>query len=208
MTAQTKIDPRLELDGLYAARGEAEIVDVPDLAFLMIDGRGDPNTSKAYRDALEALFTVAYTAKFMVKREPDGINFKVMPLEGLWWSDDGSRADGGSKADWNWRMMIMQPQEVRPEIVAGALEGARARRALPALEEVRLEHFEEGPAAQVLYVGPYAGEGDAIAELHSFIEERGYTPRGRHHEIYLRDPRRTAPELLNTIIRQPIAAGP
>jgi hypothetical protein len=207
MTTQTKIDPRRELGRLYAAHREPAIVEVPSLAFLMIDGHGDPNTSPAYTAALEALFSVSYTAKFLLKKEPPGINFKVMPLEGLWWSAETPRLGLVPKADWDWTMMIMQPDEVRPELVAHAIDDARRRRSLPALEGIRLERLDEGPAAQLLHVGPYAEEGPAIARLHAFIAEQGRVPRGKHHEIYLSDPRRAAPEKLKTIIRQPVGAA-
>ncbi len=207
MTTLTKIDPRRELDGLYAARREPAMVEVPSLAYLMIDGRGDPNTSPAYTAALEALFSVAYTAKFLVRAEPQGIDFKVMPLEGLWSSERGHELGLISKADWDWTMMIMQPREVGPEIFSSAIETAKRRKPLPALEQIRLECLDEGRAAQMLYVGPYDEEGPAITRLHAFIAEEGHVPHGRHHEIYLSDPRRAAPEKLKTIIRQPVKAA-
>ncbi|MBI5310907.1 MAG: GyrI-like domain-containing protein [Actinobacteria bacterium] len=173
----------------------------------MVDGKGDPNTSVEYEAAVAALYAVSYTLKFSTKRSPSGVDYKVMPLEGLWWSHDLSDFTTGNKSDWEWTMMIMQPDFVTPEDFEQARDAATAKKDLPAAPKLRLEKFREGSAAQVMYVGPYSDEGPTIKALHEFIEESGYVLDGKHHEIYLGDPRRTAPEKLKTIIRQPCAGA-
>ncbi len=201
----TKIDFKRELSGLYGAKAKPMIVDVPEMAFLMVDGHGDPNTADEYRHAIEALYSVAYTAKFIVKRAPGGVDFSVMPLEGLWWVEDMARFTTAEKSEWQWTAMIMQPDPVTAEVIDAAREQAAKKRELPAIERMRFDRFHEGLAAQVMYRGPYSDEGPTIAALHAFIAEQGYALSGKHHEIYLGDPRRTAPEKLRTIIRQPAA---
>ena len=183
------------------------IVEVPELAFLMVDGRGDPNTSEQYQDALQALYGVAYTLKFALKKADPERDFKVAPLEGLWWADEGRPTMDELQAArdaWNWTMMIALPAEVTAAEVAAAAEAAARRRPSPAISLVRLERLEEGLAAQIMHVGPYSAEAPTIERLHAFVQEQGYELRGRHHEIYLGDPRRTAPERLKTVIRHPV----
>jgi hypothetical protein len=197
----TKVDFKRELPDLYRPGRKPVLVEVPELSFLMVDGHGDPNTSAAYVEAIEALFSISYTLKFTVKH--DGPDYAVMPLEGLWWSHDMATFTTGEKSAWNWTAMIMQPDFVTDAMLAGAVQAAQKKRALPAAPNVRLERFKEGLSAQVMYVGAYADEGPAIKRLHEFIAEQGLSLRGKHHEIYLGDPRRCAPEKLRTIIRQP-----
>lgn len=206
MPELTKVDYKRELSELYRAAREPAIVEVPELAFLMIDGHGDPNTAAEYREAVEALYTIAYTAKFAVKRGPQAIDFGVMPLEGLWWTDDMATFSTANKSDWDWTAMIMQPDPVDSEVFELARETAAEKKPeLAAIGGVRFEHFTEGPSAQLMHVGPYSSEGPTIERLHAFIAEQGYERRGKHHEIYMSDPRRCAPEKLKTIVRQPIA---
>ena len=201
-----KIDLKKELKHLYGATAKTiAVIDVPAMNFLMIDGEGDPNTSDDYRGAVEALFTVSYTAKFMIKKGPAAIDYGVMPLEGLWWTDDPAAFSPDNKDVWQWTAMIMQPEWITAELAVEAGERAAKKKALPALPNVRFQTFEEGKAAQILHVGPYAEERPTIARLHDLIAEEGLSRAGRHHEIYLGDPRRTAPAKLKTIIRQPVA---
>lgn len=200
----TKLDLKRELRELYTATRQPEVIEVPKLAFLMIDGHGDPNTAPEYAEAVQALYTVAYTAKFATKNGPDGVDFTVMPLEGLWWTPDMSTFSTADKSAWDWTMMIAQPDHVTLEVAEQARAAAAAKKGFAAIDRVRYEHFTEGPAAQVLYFGPYANEGPTIQTLHEFIAEQGHSLAGKHHEIYLSDPRRSAPEKLKTIIRQPI----
>lgn len=213
-TEPARIDYRRILHQLYRPGRSPALVDVPPLAYLMIEGRGDPATAAEYTEAMQALFAVAYAAKFTARRDL-GINLTVMPLEGLWWADDPAAfGAGGAAADrdaWRWIAMIMQPDEITPELVASAVTtaGAKASAAggkvpAAALSRLRLERLEEGRCAQVLHVGPYSDEGPTIEQLHAFVAEPGYALTGRHDEVYLGDPRRTAPERLRTVIRQPV----
>jgi hypothetical protein len=202
MTA--KIDPKRELKHLYGARRVPELVDVPELSFLMIDGHGDPNRSPRYRAAVEALYAVSYALKFAIKRA-GGPDHTVAPLEGLWWTQDMASFSVDDKSDWDWTMLILQPAEVTPALVEQTVPEVARRKPLPAAAELRLQRYAEGAAAQLLHLGPYAEEGPTIARLHAFIHDQGYRLRGKHHEIYLGDPRRTAPERLKTIIRQPVS---
>lgn len=198
-----RVDLKKQWKHLYSPSSrQVSVVDVPPMNFLMVDGAGDPNTSPAYREALEALYALSYTLKFQVRKSLS-LDYVVMPLESLWWTDDPAFHLEHKEA-WKWTAMIAQPEPVTPEWFEEARAEVRAKTHLPALERVRLEHYHEGLSAQILHLGPYAAEGPTIARLHDFIREQGYEPSGRHHEIYLSDPRRTAPEKLRTILRQPI----
>lgn len=202
-----KFDVKKDLKHLYAPSAKAvSVVTVPPLRFLMIDGEGDPNTAPAYVQALEALYPLAYTLKFMVKKQSPGQDYSVPPLEGLWWVPDMRKFSMQDKDSWLWTMMIMQPDPVTAEMVAEAVEDVRRKKNPPALAKVRFEVYDEGLAAQILHIGPYAAEAPTIARLHAHIEAGGHTLHGKHHEIYLSDPGRTAPEKLKTIIRQPMEA--
>jgi hypothetical protein len=162
------------------------------LNYVMMDGHGDPNTAVEYRQAVEALYAISYAAKFLVKGAPDGVDYGVLPLEGLWWTVDMSRFSAEDKSAWDWTMMIMQPDVVTAEIFEQAL-AKTAKKGLAAHGRLRLERFAEGSSAQIMHVGPYATEQPTIQRLHAFIAERGLYRRGKHHEIYLSDPGRTAP---------------
>lgn len=200
----TKIDLKKELKHLYRASAKAvgEVV-VPALRYLMIDGQGNPNTSAEYAQAVEALFSVSYTAKFAVKKGAEGIDYAVMPLEGLWWADDLTAFVNGDKANWKWTMMILQPSVVADRVIHEAIAAVRRKKQLPAVEKLRLEEFSEGRCAQILHVGPFSEEGPTIERLHEFIDTRG-EKTGKHHEIYLSDVRRAAPGKWKTILRQPM----
>jgi hypothetical protein len=201
-----KLDLKKDLKHLYnASAKEVVMVDVPPFSFLMIDGAGDPNTAPEYQQALEALYGVAFTLKFAIKNGELGIDYPVMPLQGLWWADDPSDFRLGRKDNWQWTMMILQPDCVTQALVDQALEQVRRKKDLPALPALRFERFREGLAAQILHIGPYAAEAPTIARLHQFIADSGRHLTGKHHEIYLGDPRKSAPEKLKTIVRQPVA---
>lgn len=199
-----KIDLKKELKHLYQPSAKEVVqVEVPTFQFLMVDGEGDPNTSQEYAQAVEALFSVSYTAKFMVKKGAQGVDYAVMPLEGLWWADDMSVFIANDKSRWKWTMMIMQPHFVATEVIQAAISEVKRKKALPAVGKLRLEAFSEGNCAQVLHIGPFSEEGPTIERLHSFIDAR--TGRdGKHHEIYLSDIRRADPAKWKTIIRHPI----
>ncbi len=203
----TKVDLKKQFKHLYnPAAKEAVIVQVPAMQFLMIDGAGNPNTAQEYKDAIEALYGVAYTLKFLIKKE-QAIDYPVMALEGLWWTPDMRTFSIDSKENWLWTMMIMQPEEVTAELFARALEQVKKKKDSPALAKMRLEHFHEGIAVQIMHLGPFSAEGPTIAKLHAFIQEQGYEFDGieqKHHEIYLSDPRRAAPDKMRTVIRQPV----
>ena len=200
-----KVDLKKELKHLYQPSAkEVVIVQVPKQQFIMIDGQGDPNTSKEFREAVEALFSTAYSLKFMVKKGETGIDYGVMPLEGLWWSEDVTTFSVENKSDWKWTLMIMQPEFVTRELFAIALQQVKKKKSLDALSKLRLEAFAEGKAAQILYVGPFSEEGQTIENIHSYIKQNGYRASGKHHEIYLSDITKTAPDKLKTIIRQPV----
>lgn len=200
-----KVDLKKELKQLYQPSSkEVVIVQVPKQQFIMIDGQGDPNTSKEFREAVEALFSTAYALKFMVKKGETGVDYGVMPLEGLWWSDDLTTFSVENKSDWKWTLMIMQPEFVTRELFDIALHQVKKKKNLSALSKLRLESFTEGKAAQIMYVGPFSEEGPTIANIHSYIKQKGYGASGKHHEIYLSDITKTAPDKLKTIIRQPV----
>lgn len=200
-----KIDYKKELKHLYAASAKnVEAVEVPQMNFLMIEGEGDPNTSQSFQDAVEALFSVSYTLKFMVKKGKQGIDYGVMPLEGLWWADDMSRFSIENKDIWKWTLMIMQPDCVTGDLVAEAIEQVKKKKSLTALPKLCFEAFSEGKAAQILHVGPFSEEGPTIQRVHDFIRAMKHKLSKKHHEIYLSDIRKAAPEKLKTIIRQPL----
>jgi hypothetical protein len=199
----SKLDLRKELKEYYTAKKEPEIIDVPPGKFLAITGRGEPG-GEEYSAALQALYGLSYTLKFRCKAE--GRDFTVMGLEGLWWWDEEavfSLEEAPPRDRWSWKSMIRQPDFITPEMVEEIRPEVRGKRGL-AVDRVDLETFHEGLSAQVMHVGPYSEEGLTIRRLHEFIGERDYRSRGRHHEIYLSDPRRTAPERIRTILRQPI----
>ncbi len=189
---------------LYFPPAQPVVVEVPPLHFLMIDGHGDPNKEESYQEAIEALFSISYTLKFAIKKE-SGIEFRVFPLEGLWWVKDMRQFTTEDKSNWDWTMMIAQPEVVTVEWVECArAEVLKKKKGLDAVKQVRFEMNAEGLSVQLMHIGPYAEEGANIARLHAFIHENGYEVNGKHHEIYLSDVRRSAPEKLKTVIRQPI----
>lgn len=196
--------PKLS-DVLRPKATEPEIVDVPPALFVMVDGEGDPNRSTEFQESIGALYSIAYGLKFLLKKT--GVEYRVSPLEGLWWAPDMKVFNLERKAAYRWTLMIALPDQVSAREFEEVRHDARKRHPSAALEQARLERFHEGVAAQIMHIGPYATEGTTIARLHAFIADHGYTFNGlvqKHHEIYLGDPRRAAPEKLKTIIRQPI----
>lgn len=190
---------------LYRAGRKPALVEVPELAFVVIDGHGDPNTSPAYAEALQALYRLSYGLKFGLRREL-GLESRVGPPEGLWSAADPAAWSALPRSAWAWTMMIRQHDAVTPELFE-AVRAAALRRGPASVSQARLDRLCEGKCAQVLHFGPYSAEAPTIAGLHAFIRETGLRLHGRHHEIYLGDPRRTAPERLRTIIRQPVGEG-
>ncbi|QIK64363.1 hypothetical protein G7068_14980 [Leucobacter viscericola] len=202
-----KVDFKKELDAYQAKRGQFRVLDVPAMQFLMIDGHGDPNTAPEYAAALEALYPLAYKLKFASKREL-GRDYVVMPLEGLWWADDmNSFTAGRDKSQWDWTMMIMVPDWIDAAMFAAARDQVAAKDGPARLDEVRLETLTEGQCVQTLHVGSYDDEAPLLEQMHTrFIPDNSLRMTGKHHEIYLGDPRKVAPEKLRTILRQPVAA--
>lgn len=205
-----KIDLRKELKHLYAPSArKVQIVDVPEFQFAMLDGAieagAEPGTSPAFTDALQALYGISYTLKFMSKlRAENPIDYPVMALEALWWVGEGG-FDFNRKDNWAWTAMILQPDHITPAMFQEGLAQLRKKRGdSPALGKLRLERFHEGLAVQIMHIGPYSEEPATIERLHAFASENGYRLRGKHHEIYMGDPRRAAPEKLKTILRQPV----
>jgi hypothetical protein len=200
-----KTDFKRTLKALYAPSSKSfSIVDVPPMQFLMIDGHGDPNTAPAYQEAVEALYAVAYGAKFASKREFDR-DYVVPPLEGLWWAEDVQAFPSRDKGSWDWTMMIMQPERITEAMVEAARARAGEGKELPALPKLRLETYREGLSVQILHLGSYDDEAPTIARMHvEFMPAQGLAPAGKHHEIYLSDPRRVVPEKLRTVLRQPV----
>ncbi|WP_166350145.1 GyrI-like domain-containing protein [Phytoactinopolyspora limicola] len=201
-----KFDVKKDRKDLYAPHArDFQLVEVPEMAFLMVDGDGDPNTSELYREAVEALYAVAYTLKFASKNQL-GRDYVVAPLEGLWWAEDYAVFKSRDKNKWQWTMMINQPEWITQSMVDDAIQTTASKKDLPALGRLRFERYTEGPAAQIMHIGPYDDEAATLQRLHDdYLPANGLTLRGRHHEIYLGDPRKTEPAKLKTILRQPVA---
>jgi hypothetical protein len=200
-----KIDLKKDLKFLYhPSSKKVEIVAVPKMNFLMIDGKGDPNTSQDFKDAVEALFGLSYTIKFMVKKSEIAIDYGVMPLEGLWWTDDMSNFTIEDKSSWKWTLMIMQPEFITQDVFDKAIEELGRKKNPVALGKIRFESFLEGKSAQVMHIGPFSEEGPTVENVHKFIKKNGSGIRGKHHEIYLSDIRKGDPTRWKTVIRQPL----
>lgn len=203
-----KTDFKRQIPTYTARRGTFEVVTVPAMQFLMLDGDGDPNTSTAYADSLATIYPVAYTLKFRSKGDL-GRDYTVMPLEALWWADDmATFTSARDKSRWSWTLLNMVPDWIAAEHLETARRVVERKGGAPALEALRLERFDEGLAVQTLHVGSYDDEGPVLEAMHhDVIPAQGLRMTGRHHEIYLSDPRRTAPAKLRTILRQPVARG-
>lgn len=199
-----KIDFRAERPDLYKPSAEQfSIVEVPPYRFLIVDGRGDPNTSEAYGQAVEALYALSYALKFASKKQLER-DYVVLPLEGLWHSEHRDAFPNRRKDQWSWTMMIRQPDWITDDMVDDA-RSTSAKKNLVALDAVRSELFEEGKSVQIMHIGSYDDEAPTIARLHEqFLPENGLVENGLHHEIYLGDPRRVEPAKLKTILRQPV----
>ena len=200
---------------LKVRKGAVDMVDVPEFGFVAVTGTGEPGGAE-FTEAVQALYSVSYGARFRLKKLT-GEAPRVMPLEGLWWVDDPAQQDivaavargevtmaGSDRGSWRWQALIMQPDPVDAELIAAATAEAAGKKDLPGLARLEYIRWAEGRCAQLLHIGPYAAEAPSIAALHEAIAEAGCRPRGRHHEIYLGDPRRSAPEKLRTIIRHPV----
>ncbi|GAA1688264.1 hypothetical protein GCM10009830_39810 [Glycomyces endophyticus] len=199
-----KYDVKKARKDLYAPSAkDFALVEVPELRYLAVDGRGDPNTAPAYTGAVEALYATAYALKFASKAE--GRDFTVGPLEGLWRADDPAAFLTRAKAEWDWTMLISLPEWITDAQVAAAVAKTAAKQDNPALAELRVLALTEGPSVQILHLGSYDDEGPVLARLHTeYMPANGLAFNGDHHEVYLSDPRRTAPAKLKTVLRQPV----
>jgi len=204
-----KLDLRKELKHLYNPSAKiVDVVNVPKFIFLMLDGKIGPGetieTSQEFQNAIQALYGASYTLKFTSKlRKKNPIDYPVMALEGLWWTASGE-FDFSKKEDWRWTMMILHPKHITEKMLVDALKRLKEKRDNPSLSKLRLEGFHEGLSMQIMHVGPYSEEPRTIEKMKNFAQEKGYSLRGKHHEIYLGDPRRAKPEKLRTILRHPI----
>lgn len=199
-----KIDLKKEYKKFYnPSSKEPEIIEAPEFKFLMIDGMGIGN--EEYQLSIQALFGVSYKTKFMIKKER-GIDYSVMPLEGLWWADDMNDFINNKKESWKWTLMIMQPDFVTNEIIQKAIKEVKNKKNNERLDYLRLENYKEGLSGQIMHIGPYSDEHQNILKIHKLIKENDGKFDGKikkHHEIYLSDFRKTAPEKLKTVLRQP-----
>lgn len=199
-----QLDLKKEYKQLFAPSAKAPaLVEVPKLQYLMLDGTGDPNNTVEYQPKVETLFSLAYTLKFMLKKAGT-LDYGVTSLEGLWWVEDYSQFSLADRTNWLWTLLILQPKQVTPAHLAEAAAEVERKKGLEMVQQVRLESLEEGPAAQIMHLGPYSAEEPTVKRLHEFITANGYELTGKHHEIYLSDPRRAAPDKMKTVIRQPV----
>jgi len=200
-----KIDFKKTLDSYQAKRGVFRLVEVPPLHYLMIDGHGDPNTSPAFAEAIETLYPIAYKLKFASKQGL-GRDYVVPPLEGLWWADDMDAFSNRDKSQWDWTLLLLVPDWIDQAMVDAAVEQVAAKDPPARLGDVRFDLLDEGLCVQTLHVGSFDDEGPVLQRLHEeFIPNQGLTPTGHHHEVYFSDFRRTAPDKLRTLLRQPVA---
>lgn len=201
------MDEKLEYKKLFKKfcqpKQTPEIVELPDIQVLAVEGNGSPE-SNDFQNAVQALYGSFYTIKFGRKKAGLGPDFSGGPLEGLWWMGDNTGFDQTKRDEWQWKVLLWIPDFISKTDLDTAIAALKKKKPNPALEQVRLEKFEEGKAAQVMHIGPYSAEEPTITLLHKFVEQQGYKLRDKHHEIYLGDPRRSAPEKLKTIIRHPI----
>ena len=204
-----KLDLRKQFKHLYQPSAKkVDLVDVPTLQFVRLDGEiepdASPGTSPAFHQAMEALYGISYSLKFMSKlRQEDPIDYTVMALEALWWTESGTY-DLTQPAGWQWTALMMQPDHITTEMFIEALAQVRKKKPNPALDKLRFESFTEGLCIQIMHIGPYKTEPETLVKMDAFAAEKGYRMRGQHHEIYLGDPMRAAEDKLKTILRHPV----
>jgi len=204
-----KLDLRKQYKQLYLPSAKkVEVVEVPAFHFAMVDGEIEPGQSpglsQAFQEALQALYGISYTLKFMSKlRKDNPIDYSVMALEGLWWVE-GAEFDITHPDNWRWTAMMMQPEHITAAMFKEGLAQMRKKRPSPALDKLRFEVFHEGLSLQIMHIGPYATEPETLKRMSDFAQENGYAFRGKHHEIYLGDPRRADPAKLKTVLRHPV----
>lgn len=209
------LDLKKQFKHLYQPSAKKiEVVQVPSLQFAMIDGAiekgSEPGKSPSFADATQTLYGLSYTLKFMLKkRKTDAVDYPVMALEGLWWVEDGN-FDIRMKDNWFYTLMIMQPDVITQEIFETARAEVRRKKGdSPLLSKVKLAHFEEGLCVQTMHIGPYATEPATLDRMQEFMAQNGLKDAvgpigGKHHEIYLSDPRKAAPDKMKTVLRHPV----
>ncbi len=201
-----KADLKKEFPNLYNPPRDPHILEIPDMRFFMVDGTGYPVDNPLYQEAMQLLYGASFTLKMSVMK-PTGKDYVVPPLEGLWWADDMTVFTDlymERKDEWKWTSMIRIPDFVKEEQIKEALVLFKEKKNPSNFNKLRYETYAEGTVVQVLHLGPFSEEGPVIANMHKYAEEMGYLLHNKHHEIYLSDPRRTKPEKLRTVIRQPI----
>jgi hypothetical protein len=199
-----KIDLKKKLKALYNPTAkEVTLIDIPKMNFIMIDGQGAPE-SEQFMQAMQAMYPIAYNIKFDKKKE-GGPDFTVMALEGLWWAEDMRvfMPETSDRNKWQWTVMMMQPDFITRRDFENAVKAAKKKKDNPALDNIRFESFTEGKSVQIMHIGPYSAEGPNIQKIHQKIAEIGGKLSGKHHEIYLSDPRRVTPDKMKTVLRQP-----
>ncbi len=197
-----KIDMKKKLKDCYTAKAEPKIIEVPEIKYIAFDGQGNPNSSQDFQAGMGVLYGLAYTLKFMCKENE--MDFIVMPLEGIWWTDDMDTFSEDNKDNWNWTVMIAVPDYTNPGLFEQARERLVLKKDVPQLEKGYFTSFNDGLSAQLMHIGPYNKETENINRLHDYIDEKGYRRVKKHREIYLSNPQRTAPEKMKTIIRHPV----
>ena len=202
-----KLDLKKEFKDLYKISDKTPVmVNVHKQKVISIEGKGNPNTSLEFKNAVEALFPVAFKIKFTSKKELNK-DYTVMPLEGLWWTEDMKDFSIENKDIWLWKVFIVQPDFITETMFESSIEEVKKKKDLPSIDKLRFETLNEGLSAQILHIGSYNNEPKTVKKLHDFIAEKGYSFDGlvqKHHEIYLSDMRKTASEKLKTILRQPV----
>ena len=201
-----KLDVKKKYPKYYnPSKNTPEILEIPPMKYFMIDGLGNPNTAQEYKDAIETLYAISYTLKMkIVKKSSINRDYVVPPLEGLWYMDDMNDFTVANKEKWKWTMMIRIPNHVKEAEIEKSVDLVKELKNPPALHKLRIENYHEGICVQIMYIGPYVEEHETIMKIHNHAQDEGYTLSGHHHEIYLSDPRRIAPEKLKTVLRQPI----
>ena len=202
-TSPTKVDLKKELKAFYNPPKKPTILDVPAFNYLKIDGVGNPNHSEEFAEKTQLLYSLSYAIRFDIKKNMN-IAFTVMPLEGLWWSEDMATFITREKEQWAWTLMILQPDFVTEEIVEFGKQEVIRKKKLEQVNDIRFETYHPGTCVTMLHIGSYDDEAPNIQWMHSFAHEQGYELHGLHQEIYLSDPRKTAPEKMKTVLRQPI----
>ena len=205
----TKLDLTKEYKAYYTAKNKPELLTIEQASFLSITGKGDPS-GQDYADKLEALYSVAYTVKFRYKALDK--DFVVAKLEGLW-SFDTDRYQGFTmdeaplkipRSEWNYRMLIRMPDFVTREQLEQAIDTVVSKKQIGLAAHVEFYEMEEGKVVQMLHVGPFSDEPETLKQIQAFCEEHQLSKNGLHHEIYLSDFRKTPPEKLKTILREPV----